>query len=189
MLTSQSHNTNPISKTGAKKRKHDFDDSFDENDNNDNNKNQSMNQNTKRKRSYLPSLPSPSPSPSQSSPPKKKKPKNGSDFCAKVSKKFPSESFTVIPSSSPLVESDLCTAIIDLLVYYARYRPTYDQSFTGFGITTRINKFWDSDEVGDGKIYLKPVQRFEIGEEEIRLVVRKAREILRDEEWEAVQRV
>ncbi|TGO70304.1 hypothetical protein BELL_0733g00020 [Botrytis elliptica] len=189
MLTSQSHTTNPNSNTGAKNKKSDFDDGIVENDNNNHN-NQSMNQNSKRKRSYLPSLPSPSPSPSpsQSPPPKKKKkPENTSNFWGKSSKKFPSEPFTVIPSSP--AESDLCTAIIELIIYYARYRPTYDQSFTGIEETTRINKLWGFDKVDDGKIYLKPVQRFKIKEEEIRFVVRRTREILREEEWEAVQRV
>ncbi|KAF7894346.1 hypothetical protein EAF00_007860 [Botryotinia globosa] len=185
MLTSQSHttNSNSNSNTGAKKRKSDFGD-IDSEDCNNNNNNQSMNQSSKRKRTYSPSLPSPSQS---SSPKEKKKPENNSCFWVKSSRKFPSESFTVIPSSPS--ESDLCTAIIDLIIYYARHRPTYDQSFTSIEATTKINKLWGFDKVDDGKIYLKPVQRFKIKGEEIRFVVRRAREILREQEWQVVQRV
>ncbi|TGO58810.1 hypothetical protein BELL_1275g00010 [Botrytis elliptica] len=173
MPTSPSHTRN--SSTGAN-TKRDFDDFIKK----DNIHDQSIYSNSKRRRSHLPSLPSQSRA--QSSPRKAKKPRNNSSTSSSVQR----HNF----SSHTETETDLVKAIIELIQYYARYRPRYDQSFTAerAGVT-KLNKLWDFDVVDDGKIYLKPVQKFNITEEEIRFVIRKAKGELREEDWETVERV
>ncbi|THV43725.1 hypothetical protein BGAL_1008g00010 [Botrytis galanthina] len=173
MPTSPSHTRN--SSTGAK-TKRDFDDIIEK----DNNHDQSINPNSKRRRSHLPSLPSQSRA--QSSPRKAKKPRNNSSTSSSVQgHKFYSHTEK---------ETDLVKAIIELIQYYARYRPRYDQSFTAerAGVT-KLNKLWDFDTVDNGKIYLKPIQKFNITEEEILFVIRKAKGELREEDWETVEKV
>ncbi|KAF7916845.1 uncharacterized protein EAE97_012083 [Botrytis byssoidea] len=85
-------------------------------------------------------------------------------------------------SSSP--NSQLCTAIIDLIMFCAQRMRSYN---TPLPKDTTINPYWCFDEADDGRKYLRPAQEFRIEREDIIHIVDTVKQNLTREDWEAVR--
>ncbi|TGO13718.1 hypothetical protein BTUL_0064g00180 [Botrytis tulipae] len=85
-------------------------------------------------------------------------------------------------SSSP--SSQLCTAVIDLIMFCARCMRSYD---TPFPINTTINPYWCFDEADNGRKYLRPTQEFRIEREDIIYIIDTVKQNLKREDWETVR--
>ncbi|KAF7908963.1 hypothetical protein BELL_0803g00010 [Botrytis elliptica] len=85
-------------------------------------------------------------------------------------------------SSSP--SSQLCTAVIDLIMFCTQHIKSYN---TPFPKNTTINPYWCFDEVDDGRKYLRPTQEFRIEREDIVHIIDTVKQNLKREDWETVK--